>query len=29
MESGETLVELRTVMAQKEGNIHHLYSYKE
>ena len=26
---GNTLVELRTVMAQKEGNIHHLYSYKE
>lgn len=26
---GTTLVELRTVMAQKEGNIHHLYSYKE
>ena len=29
IESGLTLVELRTVMAQKEGNIHHLYSYKE
>ena len=29
MENGETLVELRTVMAQKEANIHHLYSYKE
>ena len=29
LDSGETGVEVRTVGAQQEGNIHHLFSYKE